>query len=225
VNPEDEVLLERLGNNCTALGAGWKERVDYTVPVTYGDGRIEHEKRVKYVNRESLLEQLRLFNQNRDTDRNPKAERGAPRVKTAGKPPGDVTGFLTLDEITCEAYSFLDRIFEEVDRDRLFLTQPLKAVLAGLTYQVRQFVESRPDLARDILKVTDKWVRQAKQALRMTVSEAMFGGTVCGNCAGGLAVAWDNSSDVRCVGTPTEPPCGETYPMSEWVALYEKGKR
>lgn len=235
---ENDVIIERIDKNCTLLGSGWKERVDYTIPVTYHKKEIcqpqnkpcgcplENEKRTKYVNRESLLEQLRLYNQNRDTDRNPKAERGAPRVKTAGKPPGDVTGFLTLDEITVDAYSTLDRIFEEAGRDRMYLVdRSLKGVFNGLTYQVTQFIESRPDLARDILKATDKWVRQAKAALRMTVSDAMFGDTVCGNCGGGLKVAWDNSSDVTCIGTPTDPPCGETYPMSEWVALYEKGKR
>lgn len=234
---ESETLLDRIDQNCTLLGAGWKEQVDYTLPVTYHDKEIcqprnkpcgcpvKNEKRTKYINRESLLEQLRLYSQNRDTDRNPKAERGAPRVKTAGKPPGDVTGFLTLDEITCDAYSTLDRIFEEAGRDRMWLAQSLKIVLTGLRYQVSQFAETRPDLARDVLKATDKWVRQAKTALKMTVSDAMFGDTVCGNCGGGLKVAWDNSSDVECIGTLSSPPCGETYPMSEWVALYEKGKR
>ncbi|MFF5973708.1 hypothetical protein ACFY7C_19485 [Streptomyces sp. NPDC012769] len=136
-----------------------------------------------------------------------------------------MTGFLTLDEITCEAYMLLDRIFEEADRDRTWLAVSIIAVFAGLHYQVTQFAEARPDLARDIVKATDKWVRQAKAALRVTVSDAQFGDTVCGNCGGGLAVAWDNSSDVRCVGTPADAPCGETYPMSEWVALYEGSKR
>ena len=136
-----------------------------------------------------------------------------------------MAGFFTLDEITCDAYMSLDLIMTEAGRDRTWLSAPLKTVFEGLTYQVQQFAEARPDLARDTLKLTDKWVRQARAALRVTVSDAQFGSTVCGNCGGGLSVAWDNSSDVRCVGTPETPPCGETYPMSEWVALYERGKR
>lgn len=233
---EKEALLKRLEENCKLLGSGWRDRVEYTVPAKYhgpgcmkGDDchcPITHEKRIRHVHRPSLLEQLREFRQNRDTDRNPKSERGAPRVKTAGKPPGDVTGFFTLDEITCDAYTVLDRIFEEAGRDRRWLVeQPLGSIFNGLGYQVKQFIDDRPDLARDVLKATDRWVRQAKAALRVTVSDAMFGDTVCGNCGGGLSVAWDNSSDVRCVGTPATAPCGETYPMSEWVQLYERGKR
>ncbi|WP_432112837.1 hypothetical protein [Streptomyces sp. S1] len=237
---EAEALIERLEANCKLLADGWHEKVDYVVPVKYHDkekcGLVPHsstpcecpvkdEKRARQVRRDGLLDQLQSFRQNKDVDRNPKAERGAPRVKTAGKPPGDIAGFLTLDEITCEAYMLLDRAFEEAGRDRTWLSKSLRDICRGLPYQVKQFVFARPDLARDVVKATDKWVRQARSALCMTVSDAMFGSTVCGNCGGGLSVAWDNSSDVRCVGTPLRPPCGETYPMSEWVALYERGTR
>ncbi|GGR51830.1 hypothetical protein [Streptomyces roseolus] len=231
-----EALLERLRENCATLGDGYRERVEYKLPVKYHDKDtctggaecacpVREENRTRLVRRSGLLEQLREFQKNRDTDRNPKAARGAPRIKTAGRPPGDVTGFLALDEITCDAYMSLDLIFIEAGRDRTWLSAPLKGVFQGLPYQVAQFIDARPDLAHDTLKLTDKWVRQAKSALRVNASDAMFGDTVCGNCGGGLSITWDNSSDVRCVGTPETPPCGETYPMSEWVALYEKGKR
>lgn len=234
---ESKALITRLALNCKMLGEGWHDKVEYEVPVVYHNRDVcdqvtlkcgcpvKNEKRTRNVRRSGLLEQLREFQQNRDTDRNPKAERGAPRVKTAGKPPGDLAGFFTLDEITCEAYTLLDRVMEEAGRDRSWVCEPLKQILPGLPYQVNLFAEERPDLAREVISATDRWVSRAKQALRITVSDAMFGSTVCGNCNGALAVAWDNASDVRCIGTPELPPCGETYPMSEWLSLYEGQRR
>jgi hypothetical protein len=98
-------------------------------------------------------------------------------------------------------------------------------VISELPDQAAMFVESRPDVARTLLDATNRWVATARRALRLTVSDAMLDGTVCGNCGGGLATPWDNSGDVRCVGTPSEQPCGETYPMSEWISLYEGSRR
>lgn len=228
-------MIERIDANCKTLYDGWREQVEYKVPVMY-HGACEDrnnpacgcptvdEVRVRQVKRPGLLEQLKEYTSNKDADLNPKAARGAPRVKTPKMHP-ELAGCLTLDEITCDAYTLLDKIFEEAGRDRLWLAQPLKAILQGLHYQVSQFAGERPDLARDVMKATDRWVAKAKASLKLTVSEAMFGDTVCGNCNGGLAVAWDNSSDVRCIGTPAAPPCGTSYPMSEWVALYERGRK
>lgn len=233
---EYEALLDRIEENCNLLISGWDEYVPYKVKEQEHEGvecfgkKCDCPERLKSrsrrVRRPGLLEQLRQYQQHKDADLNPKAARGAPRVKTPKTHP-ELAGYLTLDEITCDANARLDRIFEEAGRDRLyFVDRNFNSVISGLPYQVRQFIDARPDLARDVLRLTDKWVRQAKATLKMTVSDAMFSGMVCGNCeVGALAVSWDNSSDVRCAGTPAEPPCGHTYPMSEWVALYERGKR
>jgi hypothetical protein len=167
---------------------------------------------------------LREFQANKDVDRNPKSERAAPRVKKPKLHP-ELNGFLTLDEIHCDAYMVLDRVFEQAGRDRTWLSQPLKMVLMGLGYQVRQFVEDQPELASEVLHATAKWVMLAKRTLALTVPDAIFGDTVCGICSGGLAIAWDNSSDIRCVGTPATPPCGKVYPKTEWLALYEQQQR
>lgn len=236
---ETKGMLDRVEANCKLLWKGWREKVEYKIPVKYHDKEtcaihrvraatcecpVENESRTRSVNREGLIQQLREYTKNVDADLNPKAARGAPRVKTPKLHP-EMAGFLTLDEITCEAYTLLDRVFEEAGRDRTWLAQPIESMFMGLTYQVGQFGEERPDLAREVAKATDRWVAMAKTTLKLTVSDAMFGDMVCGNCGGGLAVAWDNSSEVRCIGAPDEPPCGETYPMSEWVSLYEKKKR
>lgn len=224
--------IERLRVNCELLADGWREKVEYTTPVTYhreecGKPHCEcpvvNEKRAHKARRPGLLEQLKDFQHHRDTDREPKSERGAPS-KGKSQPPGEVHGIFTLDEITVDAYMTIDRILEDGGRDRLYASQPLREVLHGLGYQMHQIVDTRPDLVREMVRATDKWIAMARRALRHTVSDAQFADTVCGNCGGGLAVPWDNSGEVRCIGTPSEAPCGEFYPISEWVALYEKSK-
>ena len=232
---EARLLVQKIEENCELLTKGWSEKVDYSVPVVYHrvgcrrsgvcqDCEVKTERRSKQVSHPGLLKQLKEYQKSCDTNRNPQAARGAPRVKTPKMHP-ELRGFFTLDEITCDAYSTLDRVYEEGGRDRGELALPIRNVFEGLTYQVAQFAEERPDLARQVMKATDKWVAQARQALNHSVSDAMFADTVCGNCGGGLTVAWDNSSDVKCVGTPSAAPCGETYPMSEWLNLYEKGRK
>jgi hypothetical protein len=186
---------------------------------------VANENRTKTVRQPGLLVQLKEFQQHKDTDRERKAERGAPRVKTAGKPPGDLAGFFTLAEITCEAYTFIDRILTEAVRDRSVAALPIKDTLRGLPYQVSQFADTHPDLAHECAKATRRWLDKARRTLKLVTGDAMFAETVCGNCGvGALAIAADNSSEVRCVGTPAEPPCGETYGMGDWVGLYEQGR-
>jgi hypothetical protein len=237
LEPEPRRSRERVYANARELVMGNRESVEYTIPVAYHvascaltrrdtscDCPVKNEKRVRSQQKPGLLGQLRDIAQYKDTDRNPKSERGAPRVKTAGKPPGDMSGVFTLDEIICDIYVTVDKVMEEAGRDRGYAALPVQEVLTGLPGQIEYFGNERPDLARALAQATDKWVAQAKSTLQLTVSDAMFGDTVCGNCGGGLKIAWDNTSDVICIGTPSTVPCGETYPMSEWVALYEKGK-
>jgi hypothetical protein len=242
LEPEPRRYRERVYANVQSLVIGTRESIEYTVPVAYhrldacelkGANRVttkctcpvKDEKRVRSQKKPGLLDQLRDIASYKDVDRNPKSQRGAPRVKTAGKPPGDLSGVFTLDEIVCDIYVTVDRTLEEAGRDRECAAGPVAEVLSGLTTQIEYFGNERPDLARRLAQSTDKWVGQAKATLRITVADAMFGDTVCGNCGGGLKIAWDNNSDVVCIGTPSSIPCGETYPMSEWVALYEKGKK
>lgn len=233
---EEGRALKRIGDRCESLYKGYKEKVAYTVDVAYHRNHCEYyggskrgdcacpvvkEQRVREINRMGYLEQLKQFSGNKDTDRNPKSERGAPRVKTAGRPPGDLGGFFALDEITCDIAYVVDRVLEEVGRDRTWASQPVKLVLMGLRGQVAEFLEERPDQVREIDKATKRWVDSARSTLKITTGDAIFESVVCGNCGGGLTTPWGTEFDVVCVGSPADPPCGHTYPMSEWVALYE----
>jgi hypothetical protein len=220
LSKEAREYMERVQENVDLLTEGWDEKVEYSVVVLLKGKHVE-EKRARRVKQKGLLAQLREFAENKDTDRSRKAERGSPRVKQPGRPPGDMQGMFTLDEITCDAYMFIDRLYEEAERDRLGAAMNgIHMVLRGLPFQVSQFADARPDLARAAVKKTEEWVDKARRALRLVTGDVMFGDTVCGNCGGGLAIAVDNSSDVRCVGHPTAPPCGETYPRDRWLELY-----
>ena len=243
VSEEAKALLKRIRDNCDALYSGYTEKVDYNLEVAYHRNHCPHfgkstlpkqdcecpvvtEKRTREIKRKGYLAQLQEFAANKDTDRNPKAERGAPRIKVAGRPPGDMGGFFTLDEIMCEIPALIDRVLEEVGRDRTWACQPVGGILVGLPGQVAHFVESRPDQAREIDKACKRWVDSCRSTLRISTSETIFDSVVCGNCGGGLSTPSGNrgESDVRCVGKPDTPPCGETYPPGEWLALYERSR-
>lgn len=241
VSEEAQVILDRIEDNCQLLWDGYTERVDYVVEVAYHRGACQYhgkstlpkddcecpvvsEKRTRQIKRKGLLHQLQEFKENKDTDRELKAERGAPRIKVAGRPPGDLGGFFTLDEISVEVVNLTDRVLEEVGRDRTWASQSVFGILRGLSGQVAHFVEARPDQARVLDKACSKWVDLARSTLKISTRDTIFDSVVCGNCGGGLSTPAGNrgEADVRCVGTPDTPPCGETYPPSDWLTLYER---
>lgn len=237
-------VVASIKENCELLWNGYSEKVEYSVNVAYHNEGCKHfkksslpkpdckcptiaEKRSRVIKRPGYLDQLKDYAANKDTDRNPKAERGAPRVKTAGKPPGDMGGFFALDELMCEIPRTVEDVLEEAGRDPGWALMPAKSILMNLDRQVVYFANDRLDLARRLDSATRRWVATARSVLKVTVSSSIFEGVVCGNCGGGLTAPWDAASgggDVRCAGSPDAPPCGETYPMSEWMSLY-KGPR
>lgn len=240
---EEQVkTCDNIQTNCRLLYDGYHENVEFdlevaahreeckyhartVVPKHDCDCPTSIEKRKRREKRPGYLDQLLDFQQNKDTDRNPKAERQAPRVKKVKYMP-ELNGFFARDEIISEVYREVDIAMEQAGRDRTWASAPVNIVLAGLHSQVRQFVTTRPDLARHLDKKVEGWVRMARSTLMITVGDAIFDGVLCGNCGvGGLATPWGNEGvEVRCVGTPNAPSCGHTYPMSEWVRLYESGQ-
>ncbi len=311
LSDEAREIVLRIDENCKLLYEGYLEKVQYVLQVSahaadcVWHGRthlakdcgcpVTNEQRVRNVRRPGYLDQLREFAKHKDTDRNPKAERGAPRVKTAGRPPGDMGGFFALDELECDIPSVADRFLEALGRDRTWAAQSVRLVLLGLASQVANALSaaaaaggpagagrldggstqgpvidsaddrlrccedplrtSKDDLVRDRdddlheckddhgIKISDhdapidharrvdlaviRWVDLARRTLKITVQETIFDKIVCGNCGGGLATPAGNRGDhdVRCVGTPSAPPCGETYPPGEWLRLYEDQQR
>lgn len=234
-------LIVRIRENCDLLYQGYNEAVEYKLPVGYHSTgcpwtavttkvtkeckltcRVVHEARTRNVRRKALLEQLQDFQQNKDVDRNPKAARGAPRVKTPKCHP-ELAGFFALDEIVTDIYATVDRAMEESGRDRGWVASPTKYILAGLANQMTYLLDDHEDIVRHVERKVAGWVSTARRTLKITVADSIFDGMVCGNCGGGLASPNGNQGEsaVRCVGTPDEPPCGHEYPMSDWLSLYE----
>lgn len=229
--------IARIEENIKQLTTGWQEKIEYDKPVKYHQGGcadgtgcacpVVNEKRSKYIRHKPLLEQLREYARHVDLGAEPQAERGSPN-KSGSKPPASMAGFHALDEIHIEAYSLTDRVMRESGRSKTFGVdyKKLAAMLDQLPYQCRQIVTDYPHLVGDILAATGKWVDMAKRVLGFKTSEVMFRDTVCGECGGALLVGRDpNKTDVRCGGTPSTPSCGTKYPMSQWLELYEKGRR
>lgn len=223
--------IETVDANTKLLTTGYYEQVEYVEPRRYPDGQVVNEKRTRQVKRDGYLKQLEDFGNNRDCDLNPKAARGAPRVKKPKLNP-ELNGFLTLNEIICDINCQLDKIWDEVERDRTWLAQKPLIMLPALANQVRYILDTtgvdHTEVARRIARLTDKWVDMARRTLNHTVADTMFDGTVCSNCGGALAVparVEGMQTVVRCVGTPAAPPCGESYPASEWLALYERSQK
>lgn len=233
-------IIRNIDENCKVLYDGYHENVEYAVDVAYHRGHCKYhgkstlpktdcecpivrEKRNRRVKRHGLLQQLQEYQQNKDVDRNAKAARGAPRVKTPKCHP-ELAGFFALDEIMSEIYREVDRWLEDAGRDRTWASQPVKLILMGLAQQAAHFAEARPDLVRTVDRRVERWVGVARSALKITVADSIFDSAVCGNCGGGLSTAHDAGGDmtmIRCVGTPTDPPCGEGYPMGDWLKIYE----
>lgn len=228
--------IKKVEADIKLLNQGWRDKVEYMLPVVYhrphcestGNGNacecpIVNEKRSKHVTSPGLLQQLEEYGKHVDLGAEPKAERGSPG-KSKSRPPGDMNGFHTLDEIIAEAYTITDRIMREAGRSAEVM--PIREVLNQLPYQCRQIVDDYPHLVEDIAHATGRWVDKAQRALGIKTTETVFANTVCGDCGGALAVGRDlRRTDVRCVGTPAAKACGRRYPMSEWVGLYEKGRK
>jgi len=235
---EARELIDRLTENCEGLAKGYTEEVEQTVKVAYHSRECKYvgtapkdcscpvmnEKRTRRVPRKPLLEQLEEWQANCEPSRLPKAERGAPRVKTPKLHP-ELRGLLTLDEIVTDAYRVIDRALEEVGRDRTWTAQKATTMIGGLPMQAVYFVDEYPDVVRRLIRKTSTWLRSARSTLMITTGESIFDKVVCGNCGGGLSSPYGNRGEdaVRCVGSPESPPCGETYPPSEWITLYEQG--
>lgn len=234
-------LILRLRENCELLGQGYDERVEFTMPVGYHNAhcprtavttkitdecnskcRIVNEKRSRNIRRKGLLEQLQDYQANKDVDRNPKAARGAPRVKTPKMHP-ELAGFFALDEIVTDIYSTVDQAMADSGRDRTWVAQPTKHILIGLPTQATYLLDRHVDIARHLDRKAAGWVATARRTLKIAVSDSTFRDASCGNCGGFLASPNGNQgeSSIRCVGTDDAPPCGHEYPMSDWLSLYE----
>lgn len=212
--------MREIEHDVVLLKEGWDERIEFRVCVGG-----EFEIRVNTVRMAGLLDQLRNYSRDGDPGPASGAQRGSPN-KAGSRPPGRVGGFVLLDEITCEAAYWLDRILTVTGQDR---TQGLKAMpglLDAIVLECQRIEDTNPGLVADVACVTREWVRRARFLLAHEPGTAMFAGTVCGDCGGALAVSRDAASatSVRCIGGPAVAGCGRRYERGQWLDLYRAGE-
>ncbi|WP_146132522.1 hypothetical protein [Streptomyces solincola] len=223
---EIERLQEEIDGLVDQLIRGWTERIHYRVAVPTDCAHINckcvaaTEARAQTITHAGLLDQLKLFQQQGDPGPRDGAERGAPN-KPGSRPPGNMKGFHLLDEISVEIMSFGQECAERAG----YGPDVALVSVAGNLGNIRRLSTSAYDrdelLAYDIRNRLRGWVRRCRLALAHDQPDEMLADTVCGECGGGLAVGRGAETDVRCVGTPEQPPCGVRYGRQDWVALLE----
>jgi hypothetical protein len=78
---------------------------------------------------------------------------------------------------------------------------------------------------RDVVRGLRTMERKIRLFLGYDAQKRLLADTSCDKCGGALIVAEDASSDVRCIGTPSERSCGHVYPRWQWISLYEAQQR
>ncbi|MGW2206772.1 DUF7341 domain-containing protein [Streptomyces sp. NPDC001774] len=207
------MTLRDIENNIADLTKAKTEKIEYKVRING-----EYEDRANTIPTASLYAQLKNFAQH--APNTPKAERTPPN-KPSSRPPGNMAGFLLLDEIASEAAYWTDRALIESGRDRENALNPMPNLLHVLTRELRHIEDAHPDVIDQVTTVTRGWVKRARHLLGHEQPQTMLTDHVCGECGGGLIVATDASTAVRCIGTPDTPSCGTTYTQDMWLQLLD----
>lgn len=204
--------LQWFHESVASLTVGWSEHIEYSVSI---NGKIE--ARAKTVRYPGLLYQL-----TRATDAaivGPQQERGAPN-KPASRPPGCMAPLDLIDTINEEAAALYVNLWWQVKGTEPRLTTKRgKALLLRNLGVLAEQAHEYPHLVRDMSRTSGSWVSRARVMLGYQRPYVMLASTVCGECGGGLTVAEDAGTDVRCVGTPDGSACGVVYRQHDWIAM------
>jgi hypothetical protein len=95
----------------------------------------------------------------------------------------------------------------------------LPHLLADLLHMVESNATEDLHSCRRTEQRARMWVRNARVLLGYETRKIALPDTVCGTCGGALIVAADASTDVQCIGTPTNPSCGMSYERLRWIDL------
>lgn len=188
------------------LCIGWNESVEYSVLMG-----ADVELRVRSRHFEGLLDQLTTLS------RMPSSMTGGHNPNKSGsKPPVNQAPLNLIDDIYDEAIKMREVLADQPPKRR---KPPLRRILRELVTTCAAIEPTRPELVRTSVRTAETWVRRSRIMLGYDARETTLTDTVCGQCGGGLAVAVDASTDVRCIGAPDAAPCGMRYPRWTWLAL------
>lgn len=184
------------------LIVGWYERVEYAQRVG------EHQEiRVMRVKHPALL--IELWNMTASLKTGP--SNGGSANKPGSRPPGSIEAASLIQEIRCYA-----RELRGNWSDRPVLRRPTAGELRAMMVLAQHQDDSE---ISDVNYRLQQYIRRGLVMLGHEAPTRMLDSSVCGECGGGLSVADDASSAVRCVGYPDAPSCGNSYPPHTWLEL------
>lgn len=207
---------------------GWRERIEYMKWVQNHDtecgrkrsemaqGELRHytcrcprrlEARAESRRQHSLLDQLRRMDR---CERHGATDGRAPASKPGSRPPGNLDPLDLLWEV--HGLTFSAHTWAGVSPR----SGPLEGAMRALV-SLSMDAQAREDVHTGLRRLR----RQARLVIGYDVPWQMLDGTVCGVCGGGLIVASDASSHVRCIGTADADSCGKIYYRWQWVALLD----
>ncbi|QES45238.1 hypothetical protein DEJ49_33405 [Streptomyces venezuelae] len=222
------------------LADGWEERAEYHVPITrhtllcqalrsaMSPGRRRHaecacqteiEARAQTSLLPSLLDQLQ------DEIAEPAATTGGPKSvdDPHSNPPGNQAAFECLLGIKVHARAHFEALRRVLypDHGRREAVTVVSALRAIPDWCAMANDSGYDELVFEIKEDLRKRVRTARIILGYEAPQRLLETTVCGGCGGALIVAEDASTDVRCIGTPEAPGCGQMYRRWDWINLLE----
>lgn len=222
------------------LADGWEERIEYQVNIkrhaalcmiwrsAMSPARQRHyecacpesiEARARTVQLPSLIDQLQ------EAVAEPVSMAGgdgASGDKPHSKAPGNQEALDLLMSIRTDAqmyYSGLHQLLYPTHPERrVSVVSALRTLPDWCAMASESGHEEAVCYVKEVLR---KRVRSARIILGYDTRQSMLADVVCGDCGGALIVADDASTDVRCIGSPDAPPCGNRYYRWDWIDLLE----
>lgn len=178
------------------VGVGWNERVSFMVAVNV-NGEQVYERRTESRRQAPYLTQLA-----QSVYYVPVRGGGGGSVN---KPESKIPGNLVRpDELMCEVQEIATKYLG-------YACRPVGNALRALAEC------EDGELVRELRYVE----RKIRLFLGYDAEKRLLADMLCDKCGGALIVAEDASSDVKCIGTPSERSCGHSYPRWQWISLYE----
>lgn len=217
---------ERIAESVSTLINGWDEHIEYAIRVVVHVNGCSRrnclctdrvEARARTMHYPGLLSQLE---EAASIPSSAGPSSGGSSNKPGSRPPGNMASLLLIDTINEEArFWYSDLWFVVKGTPAPSTARKTLPELLLMLVLVADQAHEHPGLVHELSGSLHKWINKARIMLGYAKPYVQLASTTCHQCGGALAVASDASTDVRCVGTPTDPACGHVYRRENWLEL------